>query len=60
MPHDDRAADYDDWWTSNGTKDYHGFNGDILIWDNILNCALELSSMGIRVNPESLKRQSKI
>ena len=46
-PHDGRAPDYDDW----------DLNGDILVWDSLLDCALELSSMGIRVDPESLDRQ---
>ena len=49
-PHDGRAPDYDDW----------DLNGDILIWDETLSCALEVSSMGIRVSPESLDRQLKI
>ena len=46
-PHDGRAPDYDDWQ----------LNGDILIWNEVLNSALEVSSMGIRVDSESLKRQ---
>ena len=45
--HDGRAPDYDDW----------ELNGDILIWDDILGIPLEISSMGIRVDPESLDRQ---
>ena len=45
--HDGRAPDYDDW----------NLNGDILIWDDILECAMEVSSMGIRVSPESMDRQ---
>jgi len=49
MPHDGRAADYDDW----------KLNGDILVWDEVINRALELSSMGIRVNDLSLKKQLK-
>ncbi|MCD8290572.1 MAG: aspartate--ammonia ligase [Prevotella sp.] len=58
-PHDGRAPDYDDWTTENsdGRK---GLNGDILIWYPILDCAVELSSMGIRVNKEALLRQLKI
>lgn len=58
-PHDGRAADYDDWITEteNGRK---GLNGDILIWYPLLDCAFELSSMGIRVNRESLLKQLKI
>ena len=46
-PHDGRAPDYDDWQ----------LNGDILFWYETLNCALEISSMGIRVSEESLKAQ---
>ena len=46
-PHDGRAPDYDDW----------DLNGDILFWNHTLNCSYELSSMGIRVSPESLDRQ---
>ncbi len=55
VPHDDRAADYDDWWTANGLEGYRGLNGDILLWDEALGTALEISSMGIRVNKESLE-----
>ena len=47
QPHDDRAADYDDW----------SLNGDILIWYPILGKAIELSSMGIRVDAQSLQEQ---
>ena len=50
MPHDRRSPDYDDW----------ELNGDILFWNPVLKEALELSSMGIRVNQETLKRQLKI
>ena len=46
-PHDGRSPDYDDW----------DLNGDLLFWDDVLGCALEASSMGIRVSPESLDRQ---
>lgn len=46
-PHDGRAPDYDDW----------SLNGDLLFWHEPLQCALEISSMGIRVDPESLDRQ---
>ena len=46
-PHDGRAPDYDDW----------DLNGDLLVWDSVNGQALELSSMGIRVDPESLDRQ---
>ena len=47
--HDGRAPDYDDW----------SLNGDILIWNEVLGCAFEISSMGIRVDAESLKEQLK-
>jgi aspartate--ammonia ligase len=58
-PHDGRAADYDDWTTPthNGFK---GLNGDIIFWNPILECEFEISSMGIRVDPEALKKQLKI
>ena len=46
-PHDGRAPDYDDW----------NLNGDLLCWDSVNGQAIELSSMGIRVDPESLDRQ---
>ena len=46
-PHDGRAPDYDDW----------DMNGDILFYHPVLDCAMEISSMGIRVSPESLDRQ---
>lgn len=49
-PHDGRAPDYDDW----------ELNGDLLYWNELLGCAFELSSMGIRVSPESLDRQLTI
>ncbi len=54
-PHDGRAPDYDDWSTP--TEKGKGLNGDICVWNPMLNRAFELSSMGIRVNPESLKNQ---
>ena len=49
-PHDGRAPDYDDW----------SLNGDILFYNELLDCAFEISSMGIRVDPESLDRQLTI
>ena len=49
-PHDGRAPDYDDW----------ALNGDILVWNSVLEHAFEISSMGIRVSPESLDRQLAI
>jgi len=56
MPHDGRAPDYDDWITKTADG-RQGLNGDLLLWNPLLNSALELSSMGIRVSPESLKAQ---
>lgn len=49
MPHDGRAADYDDW----------KLNGDLLLWSDVLDCSVELSSMGIRVDKDSLVKQLK-
>ena len=49
-PHDGRAPDYDDW----------GLNCDIFFWDEVLDRALEISSMGIRVDAESLARQLEL
>jgi aspartate--ammonia ligase len=57
--HDLRAPDYDDWSTPN-EDGFKGLNGDILIWYPTLDRAVELSSMGIRVDKESLLRQLKI
>lgn len=56
QPHDGRAPDYDDWSTLR-TDGKRGLNGDILVWNPVLNDALELSSMGIRVNVEALSFQ---
>ncbi|MFP4302650.1 MAG: aspartate--ammonia ligase [Spirochaetaceae bacterium] len=58
-PHDGRAPDYDDWSTPtrNGFK---GLNGDILVYNHILEGAFELSSMGIRVDPKALEGQLEI
>ena len=58
-PHDGRAPDYDDWTTPNGDG-CNGLNGDILIWYPTLDRAVELSSMGIRVDKETLLRQLDI
>lgn len=58
-PHDGRSADYDDWSTVN-EEGYEGLNGDLLLWNPVLQCAFEISSMGIRVGPEALKRQLAI
>ncbi|MCC8018924.1 MAG: aspartate--ammonia ligase [Rikenellaceae bacterium] len=54
--HDGRAADYDDWSTEN-EDGYKGLNGDILLWNPVLESAFEVSSMGIRVSPGSLRNQ---
>jgi aspartate--ammonia ligase len=56
MPHDGRAPDYDDWTTETGNG-YRGLNGDIIVWNSMLQEAYELSSMGIRVDREALLRQ---
>lgn len=57
--HDGRAPDYDDWSTV-ATNGQIGLNGDLLVWNSILNRAVELSSMGIRVDKEALLRQLEI
>ena len=59
VPHDGRAADYDDWSTPN-EDGFEGFNGDLLLWDNVLDIAFEVSSMGIRVDRDALLRQLAI
>ena len=59
QPHDLRAPDYDD-WTSPNEEGYYGLNGDIMIWYPILDRTIELSSMGIRVDAETLLRQLKL
>lgn len=59
QPHDGRAPDYDDWSTPND-EGYNGLNGDIILWNHVLDCPFELSSMGIRVSPESLRRQLEL
>lgn len=56
--HDGRAADYDDWSTPTESG-LPGLNGDIILWHPVLECAFEVSSMGIRVNPLALVRQLK-
>lgn len=58
-PHDGRAPDYDDWTTDTGDG-RQGLNGDILIWYPTLGRAVELSSMGVRVDREALLRQLRI
>lgn len=62
-PHEMRAADYDDWVTETKSKDgrpMHGLNGDILVWNHITKRRHELTSMGIRVNAETLVKQLEI
>lgn len=62
-PHEMRAADYDDWVTETTSDDgrpMHGLNGDILVWNPVTKRRHELTSMGIRVTAESLKKQLDI
>jgi aspartate--ammonia ligase len=54
--HDGRAPDYDDWSTPNA-EGHVGLNGDILVYNRVLDAPFELSSMGIRVDPPALERQ---
>ena len=59
-PHENRAADYDDWITDTRRetgKDTHGLNGDILVWNHVTKRRHELTSMGIRVNRDTLQSQ---
>jgi aspartate--ammonia ligase len=57
--HDGRAPDYDDWSTKT-EEGYFGINGDILLWNPILEQSFEISSMGIRVDAPALAHQLKI
>ncbi len=62
-PHEMRAADYDDWVTETVSKDgrpMHGLNGDILVWNPVTRRRHELSSMGIRVNKQTLRQQLEL
>ncbi|MBK7176946.1 MAG: aspartate--ammonia ligase [Chloroflexi bacterium] len=62
-PHEMRAADYDDWVTETVAKDgrpMHGLNGDILVWNPVTRRRHELSSMGVRVNKQTLVQQLDI
>ena len=62
-PHEMRAADYDDWVTETRSSDgrpMHGLNGDILVWNSVTKRRHELSSMGIRVNATSLRKQLEL
>jgi aspartate--ammonia ligase len=59
-PHENRAADYDDWITDTSLetgKNTHGLNGDILVWNPVTKRRHELTSMGIRVTAETLRKQ---
>lgn len=59
-PHDLRAPDYDDYSTIDPTTGLPGLNGDLLVWNEVLGRAIELSSMGIRVDKEALLRQLEL
>jgi aspartate--ammonia ligase len=62
-PHEMRAADYDDWVTETMTEDgrpMHGLNGDILVWNPVTKRRHELTSMGIRVDAETLRKQLEL
>jgi aspartate--ammonia ligase len=62
-PHEMRAADYDDWVTETMSakgEPMHGLNGDILVWNHITKRRHELTSMGVRVNKETMKMQLKM
>ncbi len=62
-PHEMRAADYDDWVTETTSQDgrpMHGLNGDILVWNPVTKRRHELTSMGIRVTAETLRKQLEI
>jgi aspartate--ammonia ligase len=62
-PHEMRAADYDDWVTPTISEDgrpMHGLNGDILVWNPVTKRRHELTSMGIRVTKETLKKQLEL
>ncbi len=59
-PHEMRAADYDDWvveTTSEDGRPMHGLNGDILLWNPVTRRRHELTSMGVRVTAETLRKQ---
>lgn len=56
-PHDSRAADYDDYTSVDPKTGLAGLNGDIIVWNNVLGCAFELSSMGVRVDGAALELQ---
>lgn len=56
---DGRSPDYDD-WSSPNEEGFQGLNGDIIVWNSVLNQSFELSSMGIRVDKEALLRQLEL
>jgi aspartate--ammonia ligase len=58
-PHDRRAPDYDDWSTET-VEGFRGLNGDIIVWNRVLGCSTELTSMGIRVDKDELMKQLEI
>jgi aspartate--ammonia ligase len=57
--HDGRAPDYDDWSTPTGNG-HHGLNGDIILWNPVLDSSFEISSMGIRVDAPALLKQLEL
>jgi len=62
-PHEMRAADYDDWVTETVSADgrpMHGLNGDILVWNPVTKRRHELTSMGVRVNAQTLRKQLEL
>lgn len=58
-PHDRRAPDYDDWSTET-VDGFKGLNGDIIVWNKVLHCAAELTSMGIRVDKDEMMKQLEL
>ena len=58
-PHDGRAPDYDDWSTPN-EDGFYGLNGDIILWNPVIQLPFEISSMGIRVDKPALEKQLEI
>ena len=58
-PHDGRAPDYDD-WTTPGEQGLPGLNGDIVLWNSVLELPFEISSMGIRVDKDALLKQLEL
>ena len=63
FPHEMRAADYDDWVTETTSEDgrpMHGLNGDILVWNPVTKRRHELTSMGVRVTAETLRKQLEL